>query len=63
MVFKKETWFFLNLLYNSLQCVGNKEIAFYVFQAYFGQTKPQVIYIDVRSSDRGDLVEILTQKS
>jgi len=43
-----------------MQCVGNKAIVFYIFQAYNRLSMHQVIFIVVRSSDRGDLVENLT---
>ena len=42
-----------------MQCVGNKAIVFYIFQAYNRLSMHQVIFIVVRSSDRGDLVENL----
>ena len=41
-----------------MQCVGNKAIVFCIFQAYNRLSMHQVIFIVVRSSDRGDLVEI-----
>ena len=47
---------FFNLLYNLMQCVGNKAIVFCIFQAYNRLSMHQVIFIVVRSSDRGDLV-------
>ena len=40
-----------------MQCVGNKAIVFCIFQAYNRLSMHQVIFIVVRSSDRGDLVE------
>jgi len=45
-----------------MQCVGNKAIVFCIFQAYNRLSMHQVIFIVVRSSDRGDLVEILRKK-
>ena len=46
-----------------MQCVGNKAIVFCIFQAYNRLSMHQVIFIVVRSSDRGDLVEMLRNKS
>ena len=40
-----------------MQCVGNKAIVFCIFQAYNRLSMHQVIFIVVRSSDRGDSVE------
>ena len=44
-----------------MQCVGNKAIVFCIFQAYNRLSMHQVIFIVVRSPDRGDSVE--NQKS
>ena len=46
-----------------MQCVGNKAIVFCIFQAYNRLSMHQVIFIVVRSSDRGDLVEILRKNT
>ena len=40
-----------------MQCTGNKAIVFYIFQADNRLSMHQVIFIVVRSSDRGDSVE------
>ena len=40
-----------------MQRVGNKAMVFCIFQAYNRLSMHQVIFIVVRSSDRGDLVE------
>ena len=42
-----------------MQCAGNKAIVFCIFQAYNRLSMHQVIFIVVRSSDRGDSVENL----
>ena len=41
-----------------MQCAGNKAIVFCIFQAYNRLSMHQVIFIVVRSSDRGDSVEM-----
>ena len=40
-----------------MQCVGNKAIVFCIFQVYNRLSMHQVIFIVVRSSDRGDSVD------
>ena len=40
-----------------MQCTGDKAIVFCIFQAYNRLSMHQVIFIVVRSSDRGDSVE------
>jgi len=46
-----------------MQSVGNKAIVFCIFQAYNRLSMHQVIFIVVRSSDRGDLVENMPPRS
>ena len=43
-----------------MQCTGDKAIVFCIFQAFYRLSMLQVIFIVVRSPDRGDSAENLT---